>query len=114
MSNKSRTSIVFMILAMYIVLQVRPGLSQLIPRPNPRDFAKCWLSLFNVKGCVQEIYKSMIFSHKFNHVGTECCKAFSAIDTNCWPRMFPSNPFFPLLLKDKCASFAMAPSTSHM
>ncbi|ESQ38659.1 hypothetical protein EUTSA_v10029285mg [Eutrema salsugineum] len=29
--------------------------------------------------------------------------AFSTLDANCWPHMFPLNPFFPPLLKDNCA-----------
>ncbi|KAG2280728.1 hypothetical protein Bca52824_051948 [Brassica carinata] len=32
-----------------------------------------------------------------------CCKVFSTLDANCWPHMFPLNPFFPPLLKENCA-----------
>ncbi|CAN8277487.1 unnamed protein product [Cochlearia groenlandica] len=72
------------------------------PPDSPIDIEKCWSSLFKVHGCVFELYKS-VFSGEFSHVGTECCKAFSTIDANCWPHMFPLNPFFPPLLKDNCA-----------
>ncbi|CAN7025752.1 hypothetical protein BRARA_F03094 [Brassica rapa] len=73
------------------------------PPSFPIDLEKCWSSLFNVHGCVLELFQS-VFSGKFGHVGTACCKAFSTIDANCWPHMFPLNPFFPPLLKDNCAN----------
>ncbi|XP_019093894.1 PREDICTED: uncharacterized protein LOC109129694 [Camelina sativa] len=76
-----------------------PGL---FPPGSPIDLVKCWSSLFNVQGCVLEISKS-IFSGKFENVEGACCKAFSSLDANCWPHMFPLNPFFPPLLKDNCA-----------
>ncbi|XP_018435594.1 uncharacterized protein LOC108807850 [Raphanus sativus] len=69
---------------------------------SPVNLIKCWLSLFSVEGCVLEISKS-IFSGKFENVEAACCKAFSTLDANCWPHMFPLNPFFPPLLKDNCA-----------
>ncbi|KAG7535323.1 Prolamin-like domain [Arabidopsis thaliana x Arabidopsis arenosa] len=72
------------------------------PPSSPIDLEKCWSSLFNVHGCVLELYKS-VFSGKFGNVGIACCKAYSTIDANCWPHMFPLNPFFPPLLKDNCA-----------
>ncbi|ESQ38658.1 hypothetical protein EUTSA_v10029307mg [Eutrema salsugineum] len=39
----------------------------------------------------------------FENVEAACCKAFSTLDANCWPHMFPLNPFFPPLLKENCA-----------
>lgn len=117
MESKSG-AILFVVLAMSIVLQVRPGLAQvptipgLFPPGSPIDIPKCWSSLFNVQGCIQEIYKSF-FSGQFANIEAECCKTFSAIDTNCWPHMFPLNPFFPPLLKNICAHIVTAPSTTH-
>ncbi|CAF1898084.1 unnamed protein product [Brassica napus] len=58
--------------------QAFPGLFP--PGLVPIDLVKCWSSLFTVQGCV-----------------------FSTLDANCWPHMFPLNPFFPPLLKDNCA-----------
>ncbi|XP_056844726.1 uncharacterized protein LOC108833885 [Raphanus sativus] len=69
---------------------------------SPVDLIKCWSSLFSVEGCVLEISRS-IFSGKFENVEAACCKAFSTLDANCWPHMFPLNPFFPPLLKENCA-----------
>ncbi|XP_024005797.1 egg cell-secreted protein 1.4 [Eutrema salsugineum] len=83
------------------VANEQPARSQ-FPPDFPIDMEKCWSSLFNTRGCVFELYKS-VFSGQFGNVGVACCKAFSTIDANCWPHMFPLNPFFPPLLKDNCA-----------
>ncbi|CAL9244721.1 unnamed protein product [Arabidopsis halleri] len=84
-----------------VVAHEEPPQSKSLPS-SPIDLEKCWSSLFNVHGCVLELYKS-VFSGKFGNVGIACCKAYSTIDANCWPHMFPLNPFFPPLLKDNCA-----------
>ncbi|CAA7057814.1 unnamed protein product [Microthlaspi erraticum] len=86
------------------VAQVQPPLTTpgFVLPGSPIDLVKCWSSLFNVEGCVLEISKS-IFSGKFENVEAACCKVFSTLDANCWPQMFPLNPFFPPLLKDNCA-----------
>ncbi|KAF3540574.1 hypothetical protein F2Q69_00019761 [Brassica cretica] len=68
----------------------------------PIDLVKCWSSLFTVQGCVLAISNSF-FSRKFENVEAACCKVFSTLDANCWPHMFPLNPFFPPLLKDNCS-----------
>ncbi|ESQ31554.1 hypothetical protein EUTSA_v10005546mg [Eutrema salsugineum] len=83
-------------------VQPPPTIPGLFPPGLPVDLVKCWSSLFSVEGCVLEISKS-IFSGKFENVEAACCKVFSTLDANCWPQMFPLNPFFPPLLKDNCA-----------
>ncbi|KAL0824718.1 hypothetical protein Bca101_048395 [Brassica carinata] len=80
--------------------QAIPGLFP--PGLVPIDLVKCWSSLFTVQGCVLAISNSF-FSGKFENVEAACCKVFSTLDANCWPHMFPLNPFFPPLLKDNCA-----------
>ncbi|CAN6995149.1 unnamed protein product [Brassica oleracea var. botrytis] len=80
--------------------QAIPGLFP--PGLVPIDLVKCWSSLFTVQGCVLAISNSS-FSGKFENVEAACCKVFSTLDANCWPHMFPLNPFFPPLLKDNCA-----------
>ncbi|EOA14697.1 hypothetical protein CARUB_v10027972mg, partial [Capsella rubella] len=83
-------------------MQTPPTVPGLFLPGSPINLVKCWSSLFNVEGCVLEISRS-IFSGKLEHVKAACCKAFSTLDANCWPHMFPLNPFFPPLLKDTCA-----------
>ncbi|ESQ38640.1 hypothetical protein EUTSA_v10029475mg [Eutrema salsugineum] len=100
-----------LVVSLCAAIFVTQGIAQVQPSPLspgffppglPIDLVKCWSSLFNVEGCVLEIFKS-IFSGKFENVEAACCKAFSTLDANCWPQMFPLNPFFPPLLKDNCA-----------
>ncbi|XP_010446357.1 PREDICTED: uncharacterized protein LOC104729153 [Camelina sativa] len=88
-------------------LSIVPGFS--LPGP-PVDITKCWSSLSSVEGCVAEIFKS-VFTGKFGSVGHMCCKAFSDVDSKCWPHMFPLNPFFPPLLKDSCSHIEAAAPT---
>ncbi|CAN6842493.1 unnamed protein product [Brassica oleracea] len=80
--------------------QAIPGLFP--PGSVPIDLVKCWSSLFTVQGCVLAISNSF-FSGKIENVEAACCKVFSTLDANCWPHMFPLNPFFPPILKDNCA-----------
>ncbi|CAN8265925.1 unnamed protein product [Cochlearia groenlandica] len=102
MENTSRALVLVVILCIAVLITQGSAHNQQPPPPPPTDIEKCWSSLFKVNGCVLEIFES-VFSGKFGDVGTECCKAFSTIDANCWPHMFPLNPFFPPLLKDNCA-----------
>ncbi|XP_010442994.1 PREDICTED: uncharacterized protein LOC104725941 [Camelina sativa] len=88
-------------------LSIVPGLS--LPG-SPVDITKCWSSLSSVEGCVAEIFKS-VFTGKFGSVGSTCCKAFSDVDSKCWPHIFPLNPFFPPLLKDSCSRIEAAAPT---
>ncbi|XP_010482777.1 PREDICTED: egg cell-secreted protein 1.1-like [Camelina sativa] len=88
-------------------LSLIPGFS--LPG-SPVDITKCWSSLSSVEGCVAEIFKS-VFTGKFGDVGHMCCKAFSDVDSKCWPHMFPLNPLFPPLLKDSCSRIEAAAPT---
>ncbi|CAH8289782.1 unnamed protein product [Eruca vesicaria subsp. sativa] len=98
-------ALVLLATVLCVAVLVTPGVAHDQPKPPltfPIDLKKCWSSLFNVNGCVFQLFES-VFSGKFGNVGIACCKAFSTIDANCWPHMFPLNPFFPPLLKDNCA-----------
>ncbi|ESQ43100.1 hypothetical protein EUTSA_v10016069mg [Eutrema salsugineum] len=82
---------------------VKPGLAQLPTIPgSPIDLTKCFSTLFNVEGCVMEIYK-FVLTGKFENIRAMCCKAFMEVDAKCWPQMFPLNPLFPPILKDGCS-----------
>ncbi|CAL9243461.1 unnamed protein product [Arabidopsis halleri] len=93
---------------------LRSGLAEVLVAPrfpsipgSPVDLTKCWSSLFNVQGCNIEILKSAL-TGEFENVGSTCCKAFTEVDANCWPKMFPLNPLFPSLLKDGCSLISAA------
>ncbi|CAN6842525.1 unnamed protein product [Brassica oleracea] len=111
MGSKAVVS-VYLIISLYAAIFVTRGVAQMQnpqaipglfpPGLVPIDLVKCWSSLFTVQGCVLAISNSF-FSGKIENVEAACCKVFSTLDANCWPHMFPLNPFFPPLLKDNCA-----------
>ncbi|XVF30472.1 hypothetical protein REPUB_Repub16aG0060900 [Reevesia pubescens] len=119
MSKRAETTICWLLLATCTAVLFHPGLAELPPIPplgiipylpgllppgTPLEIQKCWSALANIQGCIWEIYQS-VFSAQFGSIGPDCCKAFTKINQNCWPKMFPLHPFFPPLLKDNCARF---------
>ncbi|XWS27096.1 hypothetical protein CRYUN_Cryun26dG0087000 [Craigia yunnanensis] len=58
-----------------------------------------------VQGSALAIYRS-IFGGEFGSIGPAFCKAFISIGSNCLPKMFPLNHYFPSVLKDSCAHIA--------
>ncbi|KAH7574351.1 hypothetical protein JRO89_XS03G0285400 [Xanthoceras sorbifolium] len=89
----------------------RMALPGLLPPVNATEYAECWSSLANVKGCIAEINKS-VSSGEVSGIGPACCKAVTEIKDKCWPKIFPFNPFFPPLLKSTCAKLIGAPATA--
>ncbi|PIA33095.1 hypothetical protein AQUCO_04200095v1 [Aquilegia coerulea] len=90
------------------MLMIFPTRAQLLPpwfgkMTFNQEVQQCWSSFRNVNGCVLEVYGSFI-NGKVGALGPACCKAITEIDTNCWPKMFPFNPYFPPLLKAYCAN----------
>ncbi|CAI9100903.1 OLC1v1038093C1 [Oldenlandia corymbosa var. corymbosa] len=63
----------------------------------------CLQSVIGTDGCVQEVVSSFL-SLQPRFLGPQCCRASITVDDNCWPKIFPLNPFFPPLLKSFCAS----------
>ncbi|PIA33094.1 hypothetical protein AQUCO_04200094v1 [Aquilegia coerulea] len=91
------------------ILMIFPTIAQaqLLPpwfgkMPFNQEVQQCWSSFRNVNGCVLEVYGSFV-SGKIGALGPACCKAIAEITTDCWPKMFPFNPYFPPLLKAYCA-----------
>ncbi|KAK0574583.1 hypothetical protein LWI29_025812 [Acer saccharum] len=50
-----------------------------------------------------EIY-TYFLSGQIVKVGPVCCVTIAHVSEDCWPKMFPINPLFPLLLKTACAA----------
>ncbi|EOA14771.1 hypothetical protein CARUB_v10028070mg [Capsella rubella] len=103
-----------LVVALCITTLSKPGLADVLVTPrfpsipvSPINLTKCWSSLFNVQGCNIEILKSAL-TGKFENVTPTCCKAFTEVDANCWPKLFPLNPLFPPLLKDSCSRISAA------
>ncbi|KAH9653450.1 Egg cell-secreted-like protein [Citrus sinensis] len=99
-------------------MMAAPGLASvtfenpLIEGGQDPDVAKCLSTLESVHGCVQEVITAFL-SLKVNLIGNACCKAFNEVDTNCWPKVFPFDPFFPPLLQSYCTTIVKnGPPTS--
>ncbi|CAK9180994.1 unnamed protein product [Ilex paraguariensis] len=57
---------------------------------------QCLASLNGVHGCVQDVLVS-ILTLQFRLIGPACCQAIVNIDDNCWPKVLPVSPIFPLI-----------------
>ncbi|KAL5783411.1 hypothetical protein ACOSP7_008440 [Xanthoceras sorbifolium] len=87
-----------------IAMLVSTGLAQLpLPLQPVPELQKCWAAITSAPGCIMEIYGSLL-SGQIVSVGPVCCAAITQVSENCWPMMFPANPFFPPLLKNFCAA----------
>ncbi|KAA8522947.1 hypothetical protein F0562_009370 [Nyssa sinensis] len=78
------------------------GLSQQL---SEGDVMQCWSSIKDIElieGCIFEIFRSLSSGH-ISILGPACCKAITEINDNCWPMIFPFNPFFLTKLKTHCA-----------
>jgi len=94
MGSKAVVS-VYLIISLCAAIFVTRGVAQM---QNPQAIP----GLFP-PGLVPIAISNSFFSGKIENVEAACCKVFSTLDANCWPHMFPLNPFFPPLLKDNCA-----------
>ncbi|CAK9147606.1 unnamed protein product [Ilex paraguariensis] len=56
---------------------------------------QCLASLNGVQGCIQEVLTSVL-TLQFRLIGPDCCQAILNIDDNCWPKVLPLSPIFPL------------------
>ncbi|KAF9619332.1 hypothetical protein IFM89_006519 [Coptis chinensis] len=65
------------------------------------DVGTCIASLQKTEGCLNEVVTSF-FSFQVRLLGPACCRAINAIDNDCWPKVFPFNPYFPPLVKTYC------------
>ncbi|KAL5786334.1 hypothetical protein ACOSQ2_008726 [Xanthoceras sorbifolium] len=97
--------IIFMkLMVVCIAMLVSTGLAQLpLPLQPVPELQKCWAAITSAPGCIMEIYGSLL-SGQIVSVGPVCCAAITQVSENCWPMMFPANPFFPPLLKNFCAA----------
>ncbi|KAL3532270.1 hypothetical protein ACH5RR_005791 [Cinchona calisaya] len=68
----------------------------------------CLQAVVSTQGCIEELVTSFL-SLQSRILGPECCKALIGVDDNCWPKIFPLNPFFPPLLKSFCTGIANQP-----
>ncbi|XWS52516.1 hypothetical protein CRYUN_Cryun11dG0077200 [Craigia yunnanensis] len=66
-----------------------------------QDLAGCLSSFTSVEGCIEAIDKA-VSDKTFDNLEHACCKAITLLADNCWPIIFPDQPFVPFLLKTVC------------
>ncbi|XP_024033678.1 uncharacterized protein LOC112095769 [Citrus clementina] len=71
-----------------------------IPTVNVTDIKECWSSITSSEGCALEIFKSRTIG-QISGIGPACRETVTRINGECWPKMFPFNPFFPPLFKNR-------------
>ncbi|CAK9147608.1 unnamed protein product [Ilex paraguariensis] len=67
---------------------------------------QCLASLNGVHGCIQDVLIS-ILTLQFRLIGPACCQAIVNIDDNCWPKVLPLSPIFPL--RNYCTEIVIVP-----
>ncbi|KAL5727029.1 hypothetical protein ACHQM5_000265 [Ranunculus cassubicifolius] len=108
-------SVIFVV-SFPILAKSQTPLIGIAPQSAGEDLQHCWASLKSVNGCVTEIYTSFI-TGRAGSLGPACCKAITETQSNCWPKMFPFNPFLAPLLTNYCsykplAILATAPASA--
>ncbi|KDO73582.1 uncharacterized protein LOC102621105 [Citrus sinensis] len=71
-----------------------------IPTVNVTEIKECWSSITSSEGCALEIFKSRTIG-QITGIGPACRETVTRINGECWPKMFPFNPFFPPLFKNR-------------
>ncbi|KAK3039963.1 hypothetical protein RJ639_027153 [Escallonia herrerae] len=79
------------------------------PEPSREPYEElgveeCFAAIGNSGDCISVIFRAYREGQVAN-VGPVCCKALSAVDEACWPKMFPFDPFFPPFVKGFCAIY---------
>lgn len=115
LKSHSITSIlicIFLIASSSSAQELSPELSQFFE--SKAEVQQCMSSLENFKGCLDGLMNA-VEHFTFQSVGDVCCQALNDVDTDCWPKFFPSSdPLFPPFLKNLCGMSAPSPSPSPL
>ncbi|CAA7022532.1 unnamed protein product [Microthlaspi erraticum] len=94
-SNKILTSIVMISM---VLLSVSTNIAgRKVAFLNPAD---CFASIKKVDGCADAV--SAILRWDFSHLKHACCDAVEGIAEDCWPVVFPRQPFVHMMIKGIC------------
>ena len=101
----SRGSAIYSVALLVAIVSifVAPTLAQILggvggPRGLPGT--DCMASLKGIEGCTQSFITSVLTA-QIQQIEA-CCRIFLNISDNCWPKMYPYNTAFPLLVKGYC------------
>ncbi|KAF6158058.1 hypothetical protein GIB67_014852 [Kingdonia uniflora] len=75
------------------------------------EIKECLSTIRSVEGCIEEVISSFL-STQVRLIGQSCCKAIVKVSDKCLPKIFPSNPLFPPLIKNFCGRLVPIASAS--
>ncbi|KAK6944433.1 Prolamin-like domain [Dillenia turbinata] len=109
-STRSSKTISFFLTIACMPSLFTSGLAQAQPGPSgapfpgpgiqlPPEVLRCWSSITSVQGCREEILNSL-FSGEVGSFDPPCCDAITRVTDDCWQKMIPYDPFFPVVVVD--------------
>ncbi|KAF6136486.1 hypothetical protein GIB67_035045 [Kingdonia uniflora] len=111
-STTTTTSTTIPIRSDMIVAEIAPGPIEydqkaLTVKLGP-EIKECLSTIRSVEGCMEII--SSFLSAQVRLIGPSCCKAIVKLSDKCLPKIFPSNPLFPPLIKNFCGRLVPIPN----
>ncbi|KAJ9548702.1 hypothetical protein OSB04_021245 [Centaurea solstitialis] len=82
------------------------------PSTSLPTLEQCWLSIEEIVGCYNEVFRAFQSGKIGMTIGPACCLAINDITSDCWLKMFPNAPTFPFLLNNYCKNSQVAPTSS--
>ncbi|KAI3524394.1 hypothetical protein L1887_03048 [Cichorium endivia] len=107
-----------LLLTLCFTFLISHGLAQTSPSISPRhsnfddnkeSLLQCWSALFDLGYCYGDLLRAAESGKVDLSIEPTCCQAGRSMNSGCWPKMFPYNPFFPRFLQAYCLSFPLAP-----
>ncbi|KAI3714901.1 hypothetical protein L6452_21862 [Arctium lappa] len=100
----------FLFLTLWLASLTSQGLAQGSPFISSKaSILECWSALFDLGFCYGIFARAARTGEIESDVGPTCCKAATSMNSGCWPKIFPYNPFYPLFLQIICSKYPSAP-----
>lgn len=80
-----------------------------IPPRSSKEIMQCWSASFDLAKCSGELLRVAQGGMLDLRVWPDCCQAVTNINSGCWPKIFPMNPFFPQMLQMYCPRLLFTP-----
>ncbi|KVH93762.1 egg cell-secreted protein 1.4-like [Cynara cardunculus var. scolymus] len=102
MAWSSRVLFVILCLASFTSQGLSQGPSSISQKAS---IMQCWSALFDLGFCYGDLSRAARTGRVDVSIGPTCCKAATSMNSGCWPKIFPFNPFFPPILQIICSNY---------
>ncbi|KAK1417203.1 hypothetical protein QVD17_26327 [Tagetes erecta] len=95
-----------------LISLVSQGLGRLSPTSPPgssKEIFECWSASFDLAKCSGELLRATQGGMLDLRIWPDCCQAVTNINSGCWPKIFPMNPFFSQMLQMYCPRLLFTP-----